>query len=696
MRIRGRTEETIDLLQRSIDVASDAVFWMDSQARFTYVNKSACDSVGYSRDELLKMTLFDINPTSTREYMGQLLAHLRSVKTVRLETTHRRKDGSVFPVEIVSTLVVSNGQEYINGFARDISERKRAEAELNRWVAALSALQSTVLEITTPHALSALLQTIMERAARLLHADGGCLYLCDSKSREARCVVSFNTPVEFVGTTLKYGEGAAGLAAQTGKPLLIDDYFAWPGHSAGYDENKAFAAVVTVPMLWQGEAIGVIDLMRFRHITPFSRADLELLTLLANHAAIATENARLRDGLQRELTERKKVEQESLDLQRRMLAAQKLEGLGLLAGGVAHDFNNMLAVILGSAEMLKTGQLSESDSRAYLEEIIEAAGRSRDMTRKLLAIGRRQPLEMKPLDLNDVILEAESILRRTVRESIALELRLAPSPPLILADAGQIEQVILNLAVNARDAMPSGGQFLIATSNVDLDEVYLNGHADATPGRHVMIELRDTGIGMDAATQARIFEPFFTTKEPGKGTGLGLATVYGIVKQTGGFVNVYSEPGLGTTFKIYLPRTDEPADTMDGAPGAQHPRGGHETVLVVEDDALLRKAAVAVLEKSGYRVLPAPDGHAALELARELPGEIHLLLTDLIMPGMPGRALSEALMAIRPGVRVLFMSGYSDDTVLRNGVLEAGVAFLPKPFNADALARKVREVLDAR
>ena len=265
---RGRTEETIDLLQRSIDIASDAVFWMDTDARFIYVNQSACDSVGYTRDELLRMTLFDINPSSTTEGMTQLLDQLRTVKTVRLESAHRRKDGSTFPVEIVSTLVVHEGREYINGFARDISERKKAEAEVQRWVTALSALQSIVLEITTPHELPALLRTILQRAMRLLNADGGSLYLCDPKTREVRCVVSVDTPRHDVAMVLTYGEGAAGTAAQTGKPLLIDDYFSWPGRAPGFTGPDQRVSLVAVPMLWRGEATGVIDLMRYRHYTP--------------------------------------------------------------------------------------------------------------------------------------------------------------------------------------------------------------------------------------------------------------------------------------------------------------------------------------------------------------------------------------------------------------------------------------------
>ncbi len=354
--LRGRQDpdgQLMAMLKKSVDIASEAVFWLDDQGRFVYINESACRSLGYTAEELLRMTLFDVNPESSRSAWADLLSGMRRTGTVRLESMHRRRDGSTFPVEILSTYVTFGGREYVNGFARDISERQAAEAALRQRIAELSALQSTVLDITSPHELPMLLHTIVERAAGLLKAEGAGLYLCDPSAREAKCVVSYRTPRDYVGTVLRYGEGASGSVAESGKPVLIPDYRDWPGRAAAFEPDHPFRSVVAVPMLWQGEVTGVIDAMRLEDPRPFTADDLQLLALFADHAAIATENARLRQGLERELAQRRNMEDTRLDLERRMLSAQKLEGLGLLAGGVAHDFNNMLAVILGFAELLK-------------------------------------------------------------------------------------------------------------------------------------------------------------------------------------------------------------------------------------------------------------------------------------------------------------------------------------------------------
>ena len=684
-------EETLDMLTRSIDVASDAVFWIDSAARFVYVNLSACLSVGYGRDELLGMTLFDVNPHSTAEGWDDLLRMIRKERTVRFESEHRRKDGTLFPVEIISTYLVIGGHEYVNGFARDITERKQAEAALRQRIAEMSALHSTVLEITTPHQLPELLETIVERAVRLLHADGGALYLCDPETRLARCVVSYHTPRDFSGVTLRYGEGAAGIAAQTGEPLLIDDYRTWAGRAAAFDSEQPFRAVATVPLLWQGSVTGVIHALRFLDGVPFTRDDLALLTLFANHAAIAAENARLREGLERELSERKKREEERLDFERRMLSAQKLEGLGLLAGGVAHDFNNLLAVILGYAEIIRSQLPPGSEAGTSVEEIIKAASRSRDMTRQLLAIGRRQSLSMEPVDLNRIIRGSENLLRRTVRESIAIELHASPELGLVMADAGQIEQVIINLAANAQDAMPHGGTLTIETDDAVLDEEFAVRH-EIAPGRHARLSVSDTGQGMAKATLDKIFDPFFTTKAEGGGTGLGLSTVYGIVKQHRGCIDVQSEPGRGTRFDIHFPLTD----AQPASPHVEEPRAaetGAETVLVVEDQDQLRELVCRRLRQAGYPVLDAPDGSAALRIAAEHPGAVDLLVTDVVLPGMNGRELYNALAAKRPGLKVLFMSGYARDVLSENGVRTEGIDLIQKPFSLQALGAKVREVL---
>jgi two-component system, cell cycle sensor histidine kinase and response regulator CckA len=382
------------------------------------------------------------------------------------------------------------------------------------------------------------------------------------------------------------------------------------------------------------------------------------------------------------------TEQRSLEKQLRQ--AQKMEAIGQLSGGIAHDFNNLLSVIIGYSEVLEE-RLPQGDPLHRNCEQIKKAGQSAaSLTRQLLAFSRQQVLEPRVLDLNAVILNVEKMLRRLIGEHIDLKTALSPALERVKADQGQIEQVIVNLAVNARDAMPSGGKLTIETANIDLDQDYVRRHPPHLPGPYVLLAISDTGIGMDAETQAHIFEPFFTTKEMGKGTGLGLATVYGVVKQSGGFIWVYSEPGHGTTFKIYLPQT---AEAMHADMPVSSPRSlrGTETVLLVEDGEALREFTATVLTQSGYTVLAAERPDKAIDIARQHRGPIHLLLTDVIMPGMNGRALAGNLVAMRPEIKVVYMSGYTGFT--HPGLLDSDVILLQKPFTREALLQKLREGL---
>jgi two-component system cell cycle sensor histidine kinase/response regulator CckA len=397
----------------------------------------------------------------------------------------------------------------------------------------------------------------------------------------------------------------------------------------------------------------------------------------------------------RDVTERKLAQAERERLEEQSRASQKLEAIGSLAGGVAHDFNNLLSVILGytafAAERLRDGDPLKSD----LLEVERAGNRASALTRQLLAFSRKQVLRPVPLSLNQVATGLEKMLRRILGEDIDFALKLAPGLGLTLADPGQVEQVLMNLVVNARDAMPGGGGLTIETSNVEVDEEYAVRHVAVKPGAYVQLAVSDTGCGMDQPTMARIFEPFFTTKEKGKGTGLGLSTVYGIVKQSGGNVWVYSEPGQGTTFKIYLPR--EPSVAAEAAikPSPEpHQASGTETVLVVEDEEALLRIAVRALEAAGYTVLQAANGEGALETSARHAGDIHLLLTDVVMPRMNGELLARELSKTRPSVKVLYMSGYSEGAVGHQGMLDPGTQLLAKPFTSAGLTRKVREVLD--
>ncbi len=395
----------------------------------------------------------------------------------------------------------------------------------------------------------------------------------------------------------------------------------------------------------------------------------------------------------RDVTERRQAQDALRQRDEQLRQSQKMEAIGRLAGGVAHDFNNVLMAIHGYSELLVAGFEEGDDRRADAEEILKAAERAAGLTRQLLAFSRRQVIAQEALALDQIVEDMQSMLQRLIGEDIQLLTEVWPGLTPVLADRTQLEQILINLIVNARDAMPGGGKIRIGLRNIDIDGTGVAGHHGLPPGDYIEMAVSDTGTGMDAETVSQIFEPFFTTKESGKGTGLGLATVYGIVQQGGGAIEVQSQVGRGTTFYIYLPQATELAKDADPKPAAA--AGGSETILLVEDDNRVRGLISNMLRKNGYTVLLASQGDQALEIAARYSGRIHLLLTDVVMPGMSGRVLSERLTVARPDARVLFMSGYSDDAILRHGVRSAGTHFVQKPFSIDLLAQKVREALSA-
>jgi two-component system, cell cycle sensor histidine kinase and response regulator CckA len=393
--------------------------------------------------------------------------------------------------------------------------------------------------------------------------------------------------------------------------------------------------------------------------------------------------------------ERKQSERALRESEARLRQSQKMEGIGQLAGGIAHDFNNLLTVINGYSDML-LGEVGVEQSfvRNGLDQIKEAGHRAASLTRQLLAFTRQQVLEPKILDLNESVSTMAKLLQRLIGEDIALLFRPHPALGRVKVDPGQIEQVIMNLAVNARDAMPGGGHLTIETMNVEVGRLDARQHPSIEPGSYVMLKVRDTGCGMDADTQAHIFEPFFTTKGPGKGTGLGLATVYEIVKQSGGSIGVSSDLGQGTSFNIYFPRIEGVAESFEPLAVPNVALRGSETILLVEDEEMVRVLAQAILERNGYTVLAAKNVSDALRFAQEGANPIHLLLTDTIMPGMNGPELAQQVLALRPAIRVLFMSGYTDKVLMSTTAWEAGTAFLQKPFTPQALGDKVHEILE--
>jgi PAS domain S-box-containing protein len=391
-------------------------------------------------------------------------------------------------------------------------------------------------------------------------------------------------------------------------------------------------------------------------------------------------------GTVQDITERRALEEQ-------LRQAQKLEAVARLAGGVAHDFNNLLTVVLGESELALQDLPPDHALRDPLQEIHDAGERGKGLTGQLLAFSRKQVVEPVVLNLNELTIGVDKMLRRLIGEDVELITRTASDPVVVIADRGQIEQVLVNLAVNARDAMPQGGQLVIEVSDVTLGEEYARSHADAVAGDYALISVSDTGTGMTAEVKARLFEPFFTTKDRDRGTGLGLAVCYGIAKQFGGHIGVYSELGFGTTVKVYLPRAAEPAEAPVETVAASPPRGS-ETILLVEDEKPVRKMAMRILRAQGYRVLEAGDGEQALQLFDGAEGRVQLLLCDVVLPNMGGRAVAERVRELHPDIKVLFVSGYTDDVILKNQLLEGDVTLLQKPFTPSTLAFKVREVLD--
>ena len=401
----------------------------------------------------------------------------------------------------------------------------------------------------------------------------------------------------------------------------------------------------------------------------------------------STEDGLVFDGILLDITERKRLEEQ-------LRHAQKMEAVGRLSGGIAHDFNNLLVPIIGYVELAMMNLAPEDKLYSHLKRVQEAAERAADLTRQILAFSRKQVLKMQMLDLNLVITDFKKMVQHLIGEDIEFETFLTSDLHRVKADRGQLEQVLMNLVVNARDAMPMGGKLTIETANVYLDESYVKKYADTpSPGYYVMLVVSDTGCGMDTKTQQQIFEPFFTTKAQGEGTGLGLATVFGIVKQHGGNIWVYSELDKGTTFKVYLPQTPEAEQSVEIPQAEPVSLSGTETILVVEDEAMVRKLVCETLAAYGYTIIEAKNGNDGLQRISEYKEPIHLLLTDVIMPEMNGRELYKNVVTIHPAIKVLYMSGYTDNVIVHHGILEEGIDFLQKPFTVHSLTQKVRQVL---
>ncbi len=624
-----------ELFHALVEHSSDAVALLDETGAITYVSQAATRLLGYGVPELTGTNALGfLHPDDlalTERLCRQLLDQPGT--PIRTELRARHKDGSYHLVEAVAVNRLDDpAVGAVVANWRDITERLRAEQALRNSEQSYRSLVDGVRDVI--FALS----------------PGGEVTSLNPAFEE---MTGF-PPAEWVGRPFE------AFVHPDDVPLALD----------------LFGRVL------QGE--------------PRPTIQFRILTRAGTYrVAEFSATAQLRDGrltgilgIGRDVTER-------LGLEQQLRQAQKMEAVGRLAGGIAHDFNNILTAITGHADLLLEDLGHHDPRRADVDEIRRSAERAAGLTRQLLAFSRQQVLQPKVVDLNALVLDMDKLLRRLIGEDVELATVLDPTLGRVTADPGQLEQVIVNLAVNARDAMPQGGKLTLETRNIDLDSSYTLEHSLVKPGPYVQLTVSDSGIGMDEETQAHAFEPFFTTKPRGQGTGLGLAMVYGTVKQSGGFIWVYSEPGRGATFKIYLPRVDAPVESAAPPAPVERPPRGSETVLLAEDEPAVRAIARQALERQGYTVLAAPSGADALALAAQHGATIHLLLTDVVMPGISGRDLADRLTAQRPGIRVLYISGYTDNAIVRHGMLEPGLAYLQKPFRPDALVRKVREVLDA-
>ena len=604
--------------------------------RILAVNVAATQAYGYTKDEFLSLTIDALRPPEEVQRLQHELDQpphgLQSAGTWR----HRTKSGVVMDVEISACSLTWEGRVADLVVINDVTARQRAERELRE---------------------------VQNRLAQALTSSNAVLYVTKLRGADFHGVWVSDNITRFIGYSVE--------------EVLADGW--WIAGVHPDDVARTLEAqnelARTGRMVYEyrfRERSG-----RYRWIRDESRV---VGDTFGEDAEVV--------GVWVDVTERRQLEEQ-------FRQAQKMEAVGRLAGGVAHDFNNLLTAITGYSDLLLMDLDPQDERRQDVAEIKRAAVAAADLTRQLLAFSRRQVLAPRIIDLNAVVSGAQKLLGRLIGEDVTVETRLDPALASVRADPGQMEQVLMNLAVNARDAMPNGGRLTIETANVMVDTEFAPERPGPAAGPHVLMAVSDTGIGMDEATKARIFEPFFTTKEIGKGTGLGLATVYGIVKQSDGFIWVYSEPGKGSTFKVYLPRVDGPPESLETAARPARSLRGTETIMVAEDTAAVRAVVRDVLERHGYTVVEAATGREAAQLAGRRPGGIDLLVTDVVMPELSGRDLVRELRTVKPDLKVLYMSGYTDDAVLRQGMLEPGAAFIQKPFRPDDLARRIRDLLDA-
>jgi two-component system cell cycle sensor histidine kinase/response regulator CckA len=633
---------------------------------FLEVNAAAVEQYGYTRDEFRRMSILDIRPEEDRAHVARRASSLAGDLHVGTAPwRHRRKDGSIRLVRISSHPISFAGREARLVVAQDVTEITRTAEELRdsreqyRFFIGRTAEGVWRAAVEPPIPIGAAEAEQVEHCTqhvRLVEVNESMVRMYGSADAK-----------ELLGTQL-----SATFDLTDPRSLEFFRTFVRSGYRTVELESHEFDRH-GAERWFVNNLLGVVEDGLLTAIWGTQRDVTE-------HRAAESGRIRAEDALRQS--------------QEQLRQAQKMEAVGRLAGGVAHDFNNLLSAILSYSEMVLDDLPADHPSREDIEQVRQAGGRAAELTHQLLAFSRRQLLQLRVIDLNTVVASVDRMLRRVIGEDIELRTVLSPRLSHTKADAGQLEQVLMNLAVNARDAMPTGGILTITTANAEVGGRHMPRWPQVHPGGYVTLAVRDTGVGMSREVQERIFEPFFTTKGPGHGTGLGLSTVYGIVAQSGGQVFVTSEPGAGSTFTIYLPAHPAEVDTVAAGPPRAPVRGGAETVLLVEDEALVRQLTHEILRRNGYRVLEAADGVEALAVVRDHTGHIDLMLTDVVMPRMSGHELVELARPVRPEMRILYVSGYSEEAIARQGQLTKGIELLSKPFTPGVLTAKIRELLD--
>jgi two-component system cell cycle sensor histidine kinase/response regulator CckA len=622
------------------NATSDALFVHDTDGHIVHVNARTCTMFGYSREQLLSLSIDALssnNEPYTQAHAAEQMRRAMLEGHCVFEWHCRQNGGELFWAEIALRRFDMDARPHVMASIRDIEARKRMEAALRESEQRFETIfnsTSTMLAFT---------------------------------ERFSGCIVDVNNAwLQTMGMRREHALG------KTGKELGL-----WADPE---DRTRVLTQLALHGRVRDMEA----DLVMGGRVFP---------ALLSVHHVERNDDRYILWEIG-DLTERKRAEAEQEQLRSQLLQVQKMESIGRLAGGIAHDFNNILSAILGFGDLVLEMLPKDATEREYVAEMVLAGERASELTKQLLAFSRKQVLQPRIVDPCAVMRQLEPMLRRLIGEDVNLQLLLDAETGSIRVDASRLEQVIVNLVVNARDAMPKGGTVTLETTNVEFDDSYLVTHADARIGPHVMIAVSDTGVGMDAVTRARAFEPFFTTKDPGAGTGLGLSTVYGIVKQSGGWVWLYSEPGRGTTFKLYFPQSDgAPSPVEHSEPLSPASPRSDTVVLMVEDDPQVRLLVATILGGAGYTVLVAGNPLEAIEMEEQYSGDIHVLLTDVVMPHMNGRQLAEKITARRPNARVVFVSGYTENTIIHRGEVDEGVNFLSKPITSNRLLTMLARVL---